>query len=69
MSKVRVLVNPSRHEMGSGATSTISFENPDFRKGLNVMFGITEKERIEQIEIHDEWITARIGTVKLEPNE
>lgn len=58
---MKVLVCPELTETGSGLTSTICYDNPDFERGLNVMFSISGKEKIEQVEIGKEGITVRIA--------
>lgn len=47
----------------SGTCSEISFHNPDFWKGLAVMFGIQPHEYLIGVTIKDNSILARIGHV------
>ena len=54
-----VKIRPELHEQGSGVTATINYDNPDFVRGLRQMFHAKPRERLVQIEIQDEWITAR----------
>lgn len=63
---IQVKVMPSRKEKGSGTTSFVSWENRDFEKGLNLMFGVMEGERISQVEIDGNGITARFERVEIE---
>lgn len=45
--------------------SEISFQNKDFIKGLNLMFGVDDKEEeIVAIEIKDNSIVAKFRTLK-----
>jgi cell division protein ZapA (FtsZ GTPase activity inhibitor) len=62
---MKVLINPSETESGSGLASTIAWNNPDVLAGLNVMFNIQQRrEKIVQIEITQDGITARLESTR-----
>lgn len=60
---LKVLVLPTPAEKGSGVTSSISYDNPDFRSALRQMFHCNPNEQITQIEIDGDGITARFELV------
>ena len=62
MALPKILIRPGLDSQGSGTTSTICYDNPYFVSALNQMFGIRGGEKITQIEIQDEGITARIDS-------
>ena len=57
---MKVLINPSREESGSGLASSIAWQNPDVIRAINQMFAISAHEQIVQIEITPDGITARM---------
>lgn len=62
---MNVLINPTKEESGSGITAQATWQNPTVQAAFNRMFGMdTNCERITQIEITSEWITARLERVK-----
>lgn len=62
---MRVLINPTNNETGSGLTSQVSWENPDTRAALESLFGVNKKtERLVQVEISKDGITARLEYVQ-----
>ena len=61
---MKVLINPTKTQSGSGLTASCSWENHDMKKALNILFGVNEqKEKIIQIEISDDGIVARLEYV------
>lgn len=61
---MEVLIKPDLESQGSGLTSTISFDNADFIAAVRSMFHCKSDEVIDQIEIHEEGIAARISKRK-----
>ena len=58
---MKVLINPSKEESGSGLTASVSWENPDVLAAFNLLFNVHGlREKITQIEISNDGIVARI---------
>lgn len=62
MGNVKIVVLPSLLEQGSGLTSTISYQNPDFMAAMRLAFHCKPHERIDQLEFHKDYISARFTT-------
>ena len=58
---MKVLINPTKTETGSGLTAELTWQNPDVQAAFEKLFGVNPKtERLMQIEIDSEGITARL---------
>lgn len=62
---MKVLINPSLSEKGSGTTSFAGWDRPDVVAAMNFLFTIKDGERIEQIEVDSHGITARIAGTRV----
>ena len=58
---MKVLINPTKNETGSGLTASVSWDNPDTKSAIESLFRVNPKtERLLQIEISREGIEARL---------
>ena len=55
---MKILVNPQDHEKGSGTTAAVPWEKA--KPMLDALFSIRPGERIWQLEVDENGITARI---------
>jgi hypothetical protein len=61
---MKVLINPTKEQSGSGSTASVTWDNPGTRSAMNMLFSVkTQIERLVQIEITSEGITARLEHV------
>lgn len=58
--KMKVILTPTREQIGSGLTSQASWDNPTTIMHLNKIFNIEYGEEITQLEITESVLTARI---------
>lgn len=61
---MKVLINPAPHEQGSGTTSFATWNNQSVITAMNSIFAVRPYEKITQIEITEDGITARFERVK-----
>ena len=58
---MKVLVNPTKEQSGSGLTASVTWDNPDVQTAMNLLFNVQgQREKIVQIEINSEGIVARM---------
>ena len=55
---MKVYINKDETPGGSLVCSQISFENPDFTKGMNLAFGVRSDEKIQRLVIDNYGIRA-----------
>lgn len=59
--EMKVLINPTREQLGSGLTASVTWDNPDVKTAMNRLFNVHgRREKITQIEISREGIVARM---------
>lgn len=59
---MRIVINPTSEEEGSGLTSSVTWEYLEVVSALNAIFRIRKGESIGQLEVDKNGITARIKT-------
>ena len=58
---MKVLINPTKEETGSGLTASVTWSNPDVQTAMNLLFNVHgQREKITQIEITEDGIVARM---------
>lgn len=61
---MKVLINPAPHEQGNGTMSRATWGNRSVIAAINSIFDVKSHEKITQIEITEDGITARFERVK-----
>ena len=64
---MKVIINPSLDERGSGMSSFATWSDPEMREMLYKLFGIQPNEKIIQVEVDHEGIQVRIENVYTTP--
>lgn len=66
---MKVLINPTYEQRGSGVTAVARWQHPDCQAAMNALFGLKPNEHITQLEIDAKAITVRIITTQRKPQE